>query len=184
MLLAWVRGVLKRMRERGAIEHPWLRKLIEEDGNRHFIWRGRPSSEGMPAFPIGRTAPAFPRVGPASSVRESVLDQVSTPQSWYAQWAARVLQVTPAEGASLARLLLKRLAALRRDRGQQQQGQRRGLRHRAVGCGRRTSQHCGARRTEAPAGLPGLPGAGHRHRRRSSTNSTVPRALLRGAQAG
>jgi ATP-dependent helicase YprA (DUF1998 family) len=111
LALVWVRGVLERMRGRGAIEHPWLRKLIEEDGSRHFIWRGRPRSEGMPAFPIGRSAPAFPRVGPASSVRESVLDQVTTTQGWYAQWAARVLQVTPAEGATLARLLLKRLAA-------------------------------------------------------------------------
>lgn len=109
--LAWVRGVLERMRERGAIEHPWLRKLVEEDGSRHFIWRGRPRSEGMPAFPIGRTAPAFPRVGPATSVRESVLDQVTTPQSWYSQWSARVLQVAPTEGATLARLLLKRLVA-------------------------------------------------------------------------
>ncbi|GAA3533266.1 helicase [Aeromicrobium flavum] len=107
---AWVRGVLERMRSRGAIEHPWLHKLIVEDGNRHFIWRGRPRSEGMPAFPIGRTAPAYPRVGPATSVRESVLDSVTTPQSWYAQWAVRVLQVSPAEGATLSRLLLKRLA--------------------------------------------------------------------------
>lgn len=111
VLVAWVRGVLERMRTRGAVEHPWLRKLVENDGSRYFIWRGRPRSEGMPAFPIGRTAPAFPRVGPASSVRETVLDQVTATQGWYAQWAARVLGVTPVEGAVLARLLLKRLAA-------------------------------------------------------------------------
>ena len=108
--LTWVRGVLERMRSRGAIEHPWLRKLIEEDGSRYFIWRGRPRSEGMPAFPLGRTAPAFPRVGQASSVRESVLDQVTSPQGWYAQWTMRVLQVTPTEAATVARLLLKKLA--------------------------------------------------------------------------
>ena len=110
-LLAWVRGVLEHMRERGSIEHPWLRKLIEEDGNRYFIWRGRPRSDGMPAFPIGRTAPAFPRVGPASAHRETVLDPVAGAQSWYAQWAARALNVSGAEGGVLARLLLKRLAA-------------------------------------------------------------------------
>jgi ATP-dependent helicase YprA (DUF1998 family) len=111
VLLAWVRGVLEHMRERGSIEHPWLRKLIEEDGNRHFIWRGRRRSDGMPAFPIGRTAPAFPRVGPAPSGRENVLDPVAGSQSWYAQWAARSLGISSAEGGVLARLLLKRLAA-------------------------------------------------------------------------
>lgn len=111
VLLAWVRGVLEHMRERGSIEHPWLRKLIEEDGNRYFIWRGRPRSDGMPAFPIGRTAPAFPRVGPASAHRETVLDPVAGAQSWYAQWAARSLGMSGPEGGVLARLLLKRLAA-------------------------------------------------------------------------
>ena len=110
-LLAWVRATLERMRERGSIEHEWLKKLVEEDGNRYFIWRGRPKSQGMPAFPLQRTAPAFPRIGAASKVKENVLDPVSTPQSWYAQWTARALGVTAAEGATLARLLLKRLAA-------------------------------------------------------------------------
>ena len=109
-LVAWVRGVLEHMRERGSIEHPWLKKVIEEDGNRHFVWRGRPRADGMPAFPIGRTAPAFPRVGAASSGRENVLDAVSGAQSWYAQWAARALHVSGGEGGVLARLLLKRLA--------------------------------------------------------------------------
>ncbi|HEX7291831.1 MAG TPA: DEAD/DEAH box helicase, partial [Conexibacter sp.] len=111
VLLAWVRGVLEHMRERGAIEHPWLRKLVEEDGNRYFVWRGRQRSDGMPAFPIGRTAPAFPRVGPPPSGRENVLDSVAGAQSWYAQWAARSLSVSSTEGGALARLLLKRLAA-------------------------------------------------------------------------
>ena len=110
-LVAWVRGVLEHMRERGSIEHPWLKKVIEEDGNRYFVWRGRPRADGMPAFPIGRTAPAFPRVGPTPSGKENVLDPVSSAQSWYAQWAARALHVTGGEGGVLARLLLKRLAA-------------------------------------------------------------------------
>ncbi|HEV7772337.1 MAG TPA: DEAD/DEAH box helicase [Conexibacter sp.] len=111
VLLAWVRGVLEHMRERGAIEHQWLKKLIEEDGNRYFIWRGRPRADGMPAFPTRRTAPAFPRVGPPSSGRENVLDSVAGVQSWYAQWAARSFKVSSTEGGALARLLLKRLAA-------------------------------------------------------------------------
>lgn len=112
VLIAWVRGVLERMRERGAIEHPWLTRYIKEDGNRHFVWRGRKRDEGMPAFPTGRMAPAFPRVGPAITQRESGLDPVSGAQSWYAQWTVRALHVTAAEGGALARLLLKRLAAV------------------------------------------------------------------------
>ncbi|KQY51702.1 DEAD/DEAH box helicase [Nocardioides sp. Root140] len=110
-LLWWVRGVLERMRERGSIEHPWFQKLIEEDGNRYFIWRGRPRSDGMPAFPIGRTAPAFPRVGqPPTGTRENVLDIASSNRSWYTGWTQRCLGVSASEGAVLARLLLKRLS--------------------------------------------------------------------------
>ena len=38
-------------------------QYIDEDGDRYFIWGGRPARQGMPAFPTGRAAPAFPRVG-------------------------------------------------------------------------------------------------------------------------
>ena len=87
------------------------RKLIEEDGSRYFIWGGRPRSRACP--PSRSAGPPRRSRGSAPPRRcaRSVLDPVTTPQSWYAQWAARVLQVTPAEGATLARLLLKRLAA-------------------------------------------------------------------------
>ena len=64
---------------------------------------------------VFHTAPAFPRVGPTPSGKENVLDPVSSPQSWYAQWAARALHVTGGEGGVLARLLLKRLAAADED---------------------------------------------------------------------
>lgn len=105
-LTAWVRGVLERMRQRGAIEHDWLRPYVKDDGSRHRVWRGRRRNDGMPAFPIGRTAPAFPRVGPESKQREKLLDQVTGHQGWYAQWATRVLHVTAREGAVLSRLLM------------------------------------------------------------------------------
>lgn len=109
-LVAWVRGVLEHMREKGAIEHEWFRPYMQQDGNRYRIWGGRPRAQGMPAFPTGRAAPAYPRIGPAAkAAREALLDPVTSQQAWYARWAARTLGVTPGFGAKLARLLLERL---------------------------------------------------------------------------
>lgn len=59
-LIMWTRGVLEHMRVQGAIEHAWFDDFIRHDGNRYFIWGGRPRGQGMPAFPRGRSAPAFP----------------------------------------------------------------------------------------------------------------------------
>lgn len=109
-LVAWVRGTLEHLRERGAIEHEWFHRYIKEDGNRYRIWGGRPRSQGMPAFPKGRSAPAFPRVGPALKTKDPLLDPVTSSQSWYARWTARALGVQPAFGAKLGRLLLEALA--------------------------------------------------------------------------
>ena len=109
-LVAWVRGVVERMRTQGAIEHEWFQSFIRHDGNRYFIWGGRPRGQGMPAFPRGRAAPAFPRIGPAAKVKDPLLDPVSSPQSWYARWTQRVLGVPAGHGARLARQLLERLA--------------------------------------------------------------------------
>ncbi|MRK01382.1 DEAD/DEAH box helicase [Aeromicrobium sp. S22] len=108
--LAWVRGVLERMRERGAIEHEWFRRYQAEDGRRYGIWGGRPRSEGMPAFPRGRAAPGYPRIGGAKSAKDSDLDPVTGAQSWYTRWAARMLGLPAAEAASLAKLLMERLS--------------------------------------------------------------------------
>jgi ATP-dependent helicase YprA (DUF1998 family) len=109
-LVAWVRGVLERMRTQGAIEHEWFQGYIRSDGNRYFIWGGRPRGQGMPAFPRGRAAPAFPRIGPAARIKDPLLDPVSSPQSWYARWTQRTLGVAAGHGARLARQLLERLA--------------------------------------------------------------------------
>lgn len=113
-VLRWVRGVVERMRERGAIEHEWFAKYITEDGRRWNVWGGRPRGSGMPAFPPGREAPAFPRVGPHAPVgtdgNRTHLDVVSSSQSWFATWARRTLSVTAAEGAMLTGALLASLA--------------------------------------------------------------------------
>lgn len=50
-VVRWVRGVLERMRDRGAIAHEWFTRYIEEDGKRWPVWGGRPRGVGMPAFP-------------------------------------------------------------------------------------------------------------------------------------
>ncbi|WP_299449206.1 DEAD/DEAH box helicase [uncultured Serinicoccus sp.] len=110
-LTAWVRGTLEHIRHRGGIDHDWLRKYVQEDGRRYRIWGGRPKG-GMPAFPRGRSAPAFPRVGPSlPDKQELLLDPVRSPQSWYARWAAKCLGVNPQHGAKLAERLLAALAA-------------------------------------------------------------------------
>ncbi|HET8971017.1 MAG TPA: DEAD/DEAH box helicase, partial [Candidatus Nanopelagicales bacterium] len=107
---AWVRGTLEHLRTQGAVHHEWLGPYLAEDGSRYRIWGGRARDQGMPAFPTRRTAPAFPRVGPRlERAAEVLLDSVTSPQSWYARWAARVLGVPAGHGARLARGLLERL---------------------------------------------------------------------------
>ena len=112
-VVRWVRGVLERMRDRGAIEHDWFSKYIENDGNRWYVWGGRPRGVGMPAFPRGRDAPGYPRVGGAVSTgkdsQRTQLDVVGSAQSWFASWARKVLRVTPGDGAKLSRKLLEEL---------------------------------------------------------------------------
>ena len=109
-LVAWVRGTLERIRHHGGIEHDWLRKYLQEDGRRYWIWGGRRT--GMPAFPAGRAAPSFPRAGaPLARPQDSTLDTVRSPQGWYARWAAKNLGVTTRHGAALAERLLAHLAA-------------------------------------------------------------------------
>ncbi|PXY20009.1 DEAD/DEAH box helicase [Prauserella flavalba] len=109
LLVAWVRGVLDRMRAQGAIDHPWFDRLRAEDGRDWSIWGGRPRHEGMPAFPRNRPAPAYPKVGGTGATGRGV-DAVTASQSWYARWTSRVLDVSPLDGGRLAKLLFDRLA--------------------------------------------------------------------------
>ncbi|GAA0187842.1 DEAD/DEAH box helicase [Glutamicibacter creatinolyticus] len=107
-LAQWVRGTLERVRTRGGIQHPWLGKYIQTDGKRYQIWGGRAKHEGMPAFPTGRSAPAFPRLGKAEAGPEN-LDPVASAGSWYARWTERTLQVSRAESGYLAKALIQAL---------------------------------------------------------------------------
>ena len=97
------------MRGRGAVHHEWFDKYIQDDGSRYRIWGGRPREQGMPAFPKGRQAPAFPRIGPAGHSKDPLLDPVTSQRSWYAQWTARSLGISAGHGGRLARQLLDRL---------------------------------------------------------------------------
>ncbi|WP_168582616.1 DEAD/DEAH box helicase [Gephyromycinifex aptenodytis] len=109
-LTTWVRGVLERMRRDGAIDHEWLKKYVKDDGNRHWIWGGRRRDQGAPAFPRGRSAPAFPVVGGRIDTSKSALVPAASNRSWYARWAAKCLGVNTNHGASLATQLLAGLA--------------------------------------------------------------------------
>lgn len=65
----------------------------------------------MPAFPTGRSAPTFLRVGGKLTRKaEVLLENATSPQGWYARWTHRTLGVPPATGATLTRLLLAELA--------------------------------------------------------------------------
>ncbi|SEB29973.1 DEAD/DEAH box helicase [Rhodococcus koreensis] len=106
-LLAWVRGVLERMRSRGAIEHEWFATFRQEDGNRWWITGGRRRGQGMPGFGRGNSAPGYPVLG--GSARDTDLEPIASTRGWYAQWTAKALGVGRQEGAVLARLLFTRL---------------------------------------------------------------------------
>lgn len=117
-LLAWVRGVLERMRLRGAIDHEWFKKFREEDGNRWWITGGRKRHEGMPGFGKGVSAPGFPRVGGAVTTGVGAkapgedLEPVASARGWYAAWTSKNLHADATEAGTFARLLMKQLARL------------------------------------------------------------------------
>ncbi|MBF0696744.1 DUF1998 domain-containing protein, partial [Actinomyces bowdenii] len=110
-LLAWVRGTLEHMRREGAIDHPWLERYKTEDGARVWIWYKRRRNQGQPAFPTGRSAPAFPRVGGKAGSAASAFVSVASPLSWYTTWTRACLQISAQHAARLAAALLARLAA-------------------------------------------------------------------------
>ncbi len=108
-LLQWTRGTVERIRLRGGIHHEWLKGYLATDGKRWQIWGGRPKGEGMPAFPSGRPAPAFPRIGQAAAATDN-LDTVTSSSSWYSRWTARCLGVAASDSGYLAKALITALA--------------------------------------------------------------------------
>lgn len=67
--LAFLRGLLERLRTRGAIYHEWLAPYLKRGGTRWQVWGGRPP--GMPAFPRASPRPHScsppPRHAPSST---------------------------------------------------------------------------------------------------------------------
>ncbi|GIG60578.1 helicase [Longispora fulva] len=92
--LAFVRGLLERLRVRGAVRHVWLDGYLRQAGKRWQIWGGRPT--GMPAFPEGVSAPSFLLTAPKSKTQFDVL---TARGNWYQDWTARCLGV-PREAAT------------------------------------------------------------------------------------
>ena len=103
----YVRGLLERMRLRGAILHPWLEPFVLEDGNSWRLWGGRVS--GMPAFLPDQSRPSFFTTDLANDKLDSVHALTRTP-SWLVDWAVRALRVTPTEGRDLNEAVLGQLA--------------------------------------------------------------------------
>ncbi|MFC4909884.1 DEAD/DEAH box helicase [Actinomadura gamaensis] len=101
--VAYLRGLLERMRMRGGIKHHWLDRWIEQAGAKRFgtIWGQRP--DGMPAFPRGLSAPRFVLGGRKD---RSEFDGITSRQGWYVDWTVRCLGLKPDDAPFyLARLL-------------------------------------------------------------------------------
>jgi replicative superfamily II helicase len=100
---AFVRGMLERLRMRGAVRHRWLDAWLEIAGTRRYraIWGNRP--DGMPAFPYGLSAPTFLL---DRRKDRSEFDRIDARQGWYVDWASRCLGMPPQDAMSyLARLM-------------------------------------------------------------------------------
>ncbi|MEU8209401.1 DEAD/DEAH box helicase [Micromonospora sp. NPDC049044] len=104
--LAFLRGLLERLRVRGAVFHEWLVPYLKRGGTRWQIWGGRPA--GMPAFPKGLSAPAFLLATPKS---RSEFDVITARGNWYQDWTSRCLGLDPGDAAGFLSRLLPALAA-------------------------------------------------------------------------
>ncbi|WP_420783407.1 DEAD/DEAH box helicase [Streptomyces sp. LPB2020-019-1HS] len=103
--LAFLRGLVERLRTRGAIGHRWLEKFLDEAGtSRYYIWGGRP--RGMKAFPKGVSAPTFLLARPKQG---SEFDFAAGRLSWYQTWAQRCFDMTREQADEFWVRLLPRL---------------------------------------------------------------------------
>ncbi|MEV7568630.1 DEAD/DEAH box helicase [Streptomyces tanashiensis] len=104
--IAFVRGLLERIRIRGGVRHRWLEPWIKDAGIARFkIWGGRP--DGMPAFPDGVAAPRFLL---DTQKDRSAFDSVTGRLGWYQDWTRRCLGLDAAGATEYLRRLLPVLA--------------------------------------------------------------------------
>lgn len=102
-----VRGLLERLRIRGAIRHAWLDAWIGQAGVRRWlIWGDR--AEGMPAFGPRVSAPAFLLGSPKQGSED--FDVLTGRLGWYQDWAVRSLGLPRASANDFLSRLLPRLA--------------------------------------------------------------------------
>ncbi|WP_435616021.1 DEAD/DEAH box helicase [Streptomyces coelicoflavus] len=95
--VGYVRGLLDRMRIRGAVRHAWLDPWIDQAGVRRWpIWGGR--REGMPAFSPGVSAPAFVLGSPKKGSDD--FDVLTGRLGWYQDYTRRSLGFRQADAAN------------------------------------------------------------------------------------
>ncbi|BAL91243.1 putative DEAD/DEAH box helicase [Actinoplanes missouriensis 431] len=104
--LAFLRGLLERLRTRGAVYHEWLVPYLKRGGRRWQIWGGRPP--GLPAFPDGLSAPAFLISAPQS---KSMFDAIPARGGWYQDWTMRCLGLDAGQATAYLSRLLPTLAS-------------------------------------------------------------------------
>ncbi|GAA0322276.1 DEAD/DEAH box helicase [Actinoallomurus spadix] len=92
----FIRGLLERLRMRGAVKHAWLEPWIAQAGTRRYgtIWGKRP--DGMPAFPRGLAAPRFLL---DRRKDRSEFDTIPGRHNWYQDWTRRCLGLGPDDAA-------------------------------------------------------------------------------------
>lgn len=102
-LVAWVRGILQRLRRRGGIYHQWLEGYIRSGGDGWYVNGGRKRSEGMPGMRYSRSVPRFVAFGKQKT--DTRFDKADTRTSWYVQWTKRCLEVSSDHAPQLLRFL-------------------------------------------------------------------------------
>lgn len=104
--LAYVRGLLERLRLRGAVRHRWLEQWMQEAGADRFLISGR-RPDGMPAFPEGVAPPRFLLDGQKDRTE---FDVITGRQAWFQDWTRRCLGLDAAGATEYLRRLLPALA--------------------------------------------------------------------------
>ena len=108
--LRWARGVVEQVRERGGINHPWLKSYLRDDGNSWHLHNRLAKSKGVPAFPRGG-APEFPRVGESLNDKDRGITPLSSPRGRYARWTSTMLGLSTHDSASVLRDFFAALAS-------------------------------------------------------------------------